>query len=145
MENNHEMLVNLEKNTRQQLLFTKILCGLCVLLVVCMLVLTVAITGVANEVLALSAPLQELSAQIQTVAKQAETVMTDLGAVAQALAAADLGGMVEQVDILATDSQTAVTEAMAKLDTIDIATLNKAIKDLAAVVEPLAKVSKIWG
>lgn len=145
MENNHEMLANLEKNTRQQLLFTKILCGLCVLLVVCMLVLTVAITGVANEVLALSAPLQELSAQIQTVAKQAETVMTDLGAVAQALAAADLGGMVEQVDILATDSQTAVTEAMAKLDTIDIATLNKAIKDLAAVVEPLAKVSKIWG
>ena len=43
------------------------------------------------------------------------------------------------------ESQAAVADAMEKLDTIDIDTLNKAIADLAEIVEPLAKVSKIFG
>ena len=82
---------------------------------------------------------------MQELAFEAETVMEDLGVVAEALAAADLGGIVENVNILAAESQSAVADAMKKLDTIDIATLNKAIKDLADVVEPLAKVTKLWG
>jgi len=144
MDNNQEILARMERHTRQQLLFTKILCVLCALAVICMLVLTVTISNVANELLVLAAPLQELAAQIQEVAKQAETVMDDLGTAAKALAATDFGGMVAKVDALTADSQSAVAEAMEKLDTIDIATLNKAIKDLAAVVEPLAKIPGIF-
>jgi len=156
MENNQEMLANLEKNTRQQLLFTKILCVLCALMVICTLVLMFSITGAVTEMMELIEPLQELTVQVQdtvsemdtvigSLAAEAETVMEDLGVVAEALAAAELGSIVENVNSLAADSQSAVADAMKKLDTIDIETLNKAIKDLAAVVEPLAKVSKILG
>ena len=145
MENNQELLSRLEKHTRQQLLFTKILCILCALAVVCSLVLMFAVTGAAAELLELAQPLQGLTAQLQDLAQEAETVMTDLGIVAEALASADLGSIVENVNVLAAESQSAVADAMAKLDTIDIEALNKAIKDLAAVVEPLAKVSKIFG
>lgn len=145
MENNQELLSRLEKHTRQQLLFTKILCILCALAVVCSLVLMFAVTGAAAELLELAQPLQGLTAQLQDLAQEAETVMTDLGIVAEALASADLGSIVENVNMLAAESQSAVADAMAKLDTIDIEALNKAIKDLAAVVEPLAKVSKIFG
>ena len=145
MENNQELLSRLEKHTRQQLMFTKILCILCALAVVCSLVLMFAVTGAAAELLELAQPLQSLTVQLQDLAQEAETVMTDLGIVAEALASADLGSIVENVNVLAAESQSAVADAMAKLDTIDIEALNKAIKDLAAVVEPLAKVSKIFG
>ena len=76
---------------------------------------------------------------------QAETIMDNMETVTQALADADLGTMVENVNTLAAESQTVVNDAMEKLDTIDIDTLNKAIQDLSDVVEPLAKVSKIFG
>ena len=76
---------------------------------------------------------------------QAETIMDNMETVTQALADADLGSMVENVNALAADSQSVVSEAMEKLDTIDIDTLNKAITDLADVVEPLAKVAHIFG
>ena len=156
MDNNQEILANLEKHTRQQLLFTKILCGLCALVVICTLVLTFSITGAVSELMELSVPLEELTVQVQdlvveadtvigNLAVEAETVMEDLGVVAETLAAADLGSIVENVNTLAADSQSAVADAMKKLDTIDIETLNKAIQDLAAVVEPLAKVSRILG
>lgn len=148
MENNQQMqniLSSLEKHTRRQLLFTKILCALCAAVVIISLVLMLAVTGAVSQITQLTEPLQEVSAQVQDMAVQAETVMDNLGTVTQALADADLGSMVENVNILTADSQTAVTEAMEKLDTIDINTLNKAIQDLADVVEPLAKFSNIFG
>ena len=48
-------------------------------------------------------------------------------------------------DALVSDSQTGLTEAMNKLNAIDIDTLNKAIESLADVIEPLAKLSNIFG
>ena len=133
-----QIMEKLEKQSRQQLLFTKILCGLCALLLVCTLVLTIAITGAVKEIAVVAAPLQE-------IAQQAGTVMTNLETVTQDLASADLSSMVEGVNTLAVNSQSAIAEAMKKLDLIDIDTLNKAIEDLADVVEPLAKVSKFFG
>lgn len=141
MENKQEMqnmLKKLEKSSRQQALFTKILCVLCAAVLVCTLVLTASVAGAANQLLAMAKPLQEM-------AGQAETVMDNLDDVAQALADADLGSMVESVNTLAADSQTVVSEAMEKLEAIDIDTLNKAIQDLADIVGPLAKVSKFFG
>ena len=133
-----QVLAKIEKQNRRQLLFTKILCMLCVLMLICTLVLTLSITGAVQEILTITQPLQQM-------ADQAGTVMANLDTVAQDLADADLGSMVENVNTLAADSQTVITEAMKKLDTIDIDTLNQAIADLADVVEPLAKVSKFFG
>ena len=132
-----EYLKKIEKQNRRQLLFTKILCVLCAAVLVCSLVLVVSIGGAVTELMALAEPLQEL-------ALQAGTVMDNLDSVAQALAAADLGSMVENMNTLTADSQAVVSEAMEKLDTINIDTLNKAISDLAEVVEPLAKLSRLW-
>ena len=132
-----EYLKKIEKQNRRQLLFTKILCVLCAAVLVCSLVLVVSIGGAVTELMTLAEPLQEL-------ALQAGTVMDNLDSVAQALAAADLGSMVENMNTLTADSQAVVSEAMEKLDTINIDTLNKAISDLAEVVEPLAKLSRLW-
>ena len=133
-----QVLEKIEKQSRRQLLFTKILCMLCALMLICTLVLTLSITGAVQEILTIAQPLQQM-------ADRAGTVMANLDTVAQDLADANLGSMVENVNTLAADSQTVITEAMKKLDTIDIDTLNQAIADLADVVEPLAKVSKFFG
>lgn len=148
MEDTQQMqaiLAKMEQNNRQQLLFTKILCGLCAAAVICTLVLMIVVSGAAKELVALAEPLQALTAQVQGLAAQAQNVMTDLGMAAEELSKADFSGMVNQVDTLVKNSQSAVTEAVKKMDTIDIDALNKAIKDLAAIVEPLAKVSKFFG
>lgn len=152
MEFNEQILAKLEKSSRQQALFTKILCVLCAALLVCSLVMTAAVAGTAKQMMAVVTPMQEVASQVQDVASQvhdmagqAETIMDNMEAVTQELADADLGTMVENVNVLTQESQSVVSDAMEKLDAIDIDTLNKAITDLADVVEPLAKVSKLFG
>lgn len=148
MENNQDtkaLLMRLEKHSRQQALFTKVLCILCAAVLVCALVLTVAIAGVTMELKQTIQPLQQVAGQVEDMAGQAQTVMENLNTVTQALADADLSSIVDNMSTLTVESQAAVADAMEKLDTIDIDTLNKAIADLAEIVEPLAKVSKIFG
>lgn len=152
MEMNEERLLKLEKSSRQQVLLGKILCVLCAAILICSLVMTVAVTGAASQLIAVVTPLQNVAGQIEDVAGQvqamtgqAETIMDNMESVTQTLADADLGTMVENVNVLAAESQTVVSDAMVKLSTIDIDTLNKAIQDLSDVVEPLAKVSKLFG
>ena len=152
MEMNEERLLKLEKSSRQQVLLGKILCVLCAAVLICSLVMTVAVTGAASQLIAVVTPLQNVAGQIEDVAGQvqamtgqAETIMDNMESVTQTLADADLGTMVENVNVLAAESQTVVSDAMVKLSTIDIDTLNKAIQDLSDVVEPLAKVSKLFG
>ena len=43
------------------------------------------------------------------------------------------------------DNEEAVGEAMAKFNSVDFEALNRAINDLATVVEPLARVSNLFG
>lgn len=148
MENNQDtkaLLMRLEKHSRQQALFTKVLCILCAAVLVCALVLTVAIAGVTMELKQTIQPLQQVAGQVEDMAGQAQTVMENLNTVTQALADADLSSIVDNMSTLTVESQAAVADAMEKLDTIDIDTLNKAIADLSEIVEPLAKVSKIFG
>lgn len=75
---------------------------------------------------------------------QMETVLSNLEAVTDELAAADLDTMVENVDQLVTTSQDGVESAMDKLNAIDLVTLNRAIENLADVVEPLAKFFNVF-
>ncbi len=83
--------------------------------------------------------------QLQEAAVQAETVLSNLESVTTELAQADLRGMVENVDVLVTNvdglvgtSQTAVEQTMTKINSVDFEALNDAIKDLSAVIEPIA-------
>ena len=131
MENNQVALEKLEKNSRQQLLFLKILCGLCAGILICVLVLTLSIAGVAG--------------QVTELADQAKFVMDNLDTVTWELANADIGSMVENMGTLAADSQAIVESAMNKLDAINLEALNHAIEDLADIVEPLANLSNFFG
>ena len=137
MDNNQEVLQKLERISSQQLLFTKFLCVLCALVLICSLVMMFSVTGAVKELMTLAQPLQEL-------AGEADTIMADLGVVAASLADADLGSIVENVNALASESQNAVAGAMKKLDAIDIDTLNQAIRDLADIVGPLANFGRLW-
>ena len=79
-------------------------------------------------------------------AQQAETVLRNLESVTTQLAQADLADMVEDVDALVANvdglvatSQEGVEQTIGKLNAIDFDALNKAIKDLSDVIEPIAK------
>ena len=86
----------------------------------------------------------EIVLQATGVMEQMETVLTNLEVVTDQLAGMDLGSMVENVDALVTTSQAGVEQAMKQSQEIDFNTLNKAIKDLADVVEPLAKFFNVF-
>lgn len=131
MEMNEELLARLEKSSRQQALFTKILCILCAVLLICSLVTTAAVAGAAG--------------QITKLAEDAKFVLDNLDTVTWELANADIGSMVENMGALAADSQAIVEDAMKKLDAINLEALNQAIEDLADIVEPLAKISNFFG
>lgn len=82
--------------------------------------------------------------QVRAVAGQLEIVLTDLDTVTQELARADLEGMVADVDAFVTTGQSAVEQAAEKLNIIDFDTMNRAIQDLADVVEPLARFFNVF-
>ncbi len=82
--------------------------------------------------------------QIERLSGQMEAVLTNLEIVSGQLAQADLAGMVQDVDKLAETSQQGVEQAMEKLNKLDLDTLNKAIADLADVVEPLARFFNVF-
>lgn len=114
-------------------------CCLGVFILICTLMPRVY--GLAGQVETVLTDLETVTGQLEG---QMDGILTNLDDVTKELAQADLAGMVDNVDSLATTSQSAVEHATEKLDTIDLDTLNKAIKDLADVVEPLAKFFNVF-
>lgn len=70
---------------------------------------------------------------------QAEEVLGNLASVTAELEEADLPGLISNLDGLITESGDGIREAMESLNEVDIDTLNEAIGDLQAIVEPLAR------
>lgn len=126
-----ELLEKIEKTNRRQLLFTQIFCGF-------------ALVAVLFCILAL-VKVHQLLPQVQGITAQMQGLLGNMEQAASQLAALDLQGIAENVealvgnvDMLAINAQDSLKQTMTKLDTIDFETLNKAIQDLAAVVQPLA-------
>ena len=145
MENNEKLLALMEKmeeNSRKQLLFTKVLSGLTALVLVFALVLVGYLCSAAGYVQELAGQLTGIVNQVTGIADQAVIVLDHLETVTNELAQVDLNSMIADVDELVGSSQSAVEDALGKINTIDIDTLNQAIKDLAAVVEPLARLTR---
>lgn len=82
--------------------------------------------------------------QVETVLTQVQPVLRNLEQTSQQLAALDLEGMVSNVDALVVTGQQTLQQSMEKLDTVDFEALNQAIRDLSAVIEPLAKWGKMF-
>lgn len=141
MEMNPEMqtiLEKLEKSNRQQVRSARLQCFFSFLAAVCCLLLLLTVAKIVPDI-------KELSGEISGIAIQAESVLTNLETVTEELAAADLEGLVTDVNGLVSTSQTGVEQALEKLNGVDMDTLNKAIEDLAKVVEPLASIAGMFG
>ncbi len=128
MDHNQEMLEllrKIEKSNRQKNVTNVIMC--------------VFMLAAAASCVFIGLMVFRLMPQVNGLLVQLETVLTDLEQTTGQLAALDLESMVTNMDSLAVYAQESLQQTMEKLNTIDFETLNKAIEDLAKVIEPLAK------
>ncbi len=125
-----ELLTKIEKTNRRQLLFTQILCGAALAAAVFCIVTLVRLGA--------------LLPQLEITVSQMQGVLQSLDSVAAELAELDMKSIVDNVNALAISAQDSLRQTMTKLDTINFETLNQAIEDLAAVVEPLAKFFNVF-
>ena len=127
MEQNQEILEllrKIERSNRQKNVPNMLLCAF---------MLTAAVSCVVICVMVC-----RLMPQVNGLIGQMEAVLSDLEQTAQALAALDLETMADNINSLAVYGQETLQQTMEKLNAIDFETLNKAIGDLAKVIEPLA-------
>ena len=133
-----ELLRKIERNSRIQTYSGYARTALMLVCAVCMAVLVVA-------VLKLMPQIHEILGQAKLAMGQIQTVLSNLEQTTDQLAQVDYAGMVSNVDTLVTTGQQSLEASMEKLNGVDFEALNKAIKALAAVIEPLAKMTKVFG
>ena len=127
MDQNQEMLEllrRIEKSNRQKVI-TNVL--------VCLFMLAAAASCIAICVI-----LGQLIPQVNQTIGQMQTALNSLEETSNHLRGLNLDTMVSNVNSLSVYAQPSLQQTMDKLNTIDFETLNKAISDLAQVIEPLA-------
>lgn len=127
MENQTQIqnvLHKIEENSRKQLFYTRIQFGCTLILTVCCAILLFRIGQFLPE--------------LELLANQAEQVLANLETITGELQKLDMAGMVENINSLVTTSQAGVEEAMDAIKEIKFDTLNQAIEDLSAVIQPMA-------
>ena len=133
-----ELLQKIEKTSRQQVKLTRLVCIFALIAAVFCGCTFALVYNVLPEITG-------ILPQISTVAAQMQTVLSDLEQATRQLAVVDFTGMVEDVETLVTTAQDSLEQTMGKLNAIDFGTLNRAIEDLAKVVEPLSKLMNVFG
>ena len=133
-----ELLRKIERSSRIQIYSGYVRTGLMLVCAVCMAVLVVMVFRLMPQI-------NEILAQAQHAFNQVGTVLDYLEQTSYQLSQVDLQGMVSNVDGLVTTGQQSLEASMEKLNGVDFEALNKAIKDLTAVIEPLAKMTKVFG
>ena len=125
-----DLLERLDESNRQQAKYAKWQCVFSVIAALCCVGLFCLVCT--------------LMPQVREMTTQMETVLANLEIVTDQLADMDLGSMVQNVDALVKTSQAGVEQAIDKINAIDFVTLNRAIEDLADVVEPLARFFNVF-
>ena len=141
MEEKNEMLElmrKMEESSRKQLLYTRIQCVAAVIAVACFAGIFFLIRDLLPQVSAIMADIPGLVSQLESVLGNLEVVTSDLATV-------DFETMVTGINSLVSAGQVSLEETVAKLNAIDFESLNKAIGNLSAVVEPMAKFFKVFG
>ena len=133
-----ELLRKIERSSRIQIYSGYVRTGLMLVCAVCMAALVVMVFRLMPQI-------NEILAQAQHAFNQVGTVLDYLEQTSYQLSQVDLQGMVSNVDGLVTTGQQSLEASMEKLNGVDFEALNKAIKDVAAVIEPLAKMTKVFG
>ena len=133
-----ELLRKIEKNSRMQTYSGYARTALVLVCAVCMVVLTCAVMKLMPQI-------NEILGQAKGAVAQVGTVLNYLEQTSSQLAQVDYAGMVSGVEGLVTTGQQSLEATMDKLNSIDFEALNKAIKDLSAVTQSLANVTRIFG
>ena len=133
-----ELLQRIEESNRKQLMYTRIQCIAAVVAVVCFAGIFFLIRDLLPQVSAIMADIPGLVTQLESVLGNLEVVTSDLATV-------DFETMVTGINSLVSAGQVSLEETVAKLNAIDFESLNKAIGNLSAVVEPMAKFFKVFG
>ena len=124
----YEVLEQLEKNSRKQLLAARVQCVFSIVCALCFGILLVSML--------------RFIPQIEALISHAEAVLTNLEAVTKELSTLNLAPMIENINALVETSQTGVEEALGKINDINFDALNQAVKDLSDIVKPLADLIK---
>ncbi len=103
------------------------------------IIIALGVAFIVPRVMMLANQADAILRQTDALMMQAETVMDNMEQVTTELATADITGMLKDMDTLVTTSEEGMGEALKKVTDIDIDSLNEAIKDLGAIVAPLAK------
>lgn len=113
--------------------------------------ITAWLTGAIFVVLCIAAIL--LVPRAMHILARAEDALNQIGTLSDTLestmktadsALASASSAAETANRIAADNADAVAEALEKFNSVNFNTLNKAITDLAAIVEPLAKMSNFF-
>ena len=132
-----ELLQKIEKANRQQVRLTRIVC-------IFALVAALCCAGTIGLVCSVLPQVTAILPQINTVANQMQVVLGNLEEATAQLSLLDVTGMVLNVEELVTTAQAGLEQTMNNVNSIDFATLNKAIEDLSKVVEPLSRLTSIF-
>lgn len=132
-----ELLKQIEKTNRQQARMTKIVCLIALIGALCFGATLVLVWSLLPQI-------EAILPQVDGVITQMQTVLGNLEQTTQQLASVDFGSMVSNVDALVSTGQESLQQTMEKLNSIDFDALNKAVEDLAAVVEPLSKFANMF-
>ncbi|NCC75336.1 MAG: hypothetical protein EOM08_02760 [Clostridia bacterium] len=87
----------------------------------------------------LAIALMVLAVALGSTFKKVNCTIEHIETVTADLAKADWTGMVENINTLVESSQESLGQATAKIDSIDIDTLNQSIQDLSTVIGPIAR------
>ena len=140
-----ELLKRIEKTNRRQLLFTQIFCGIALVAAVFCIITLVQVNQLLPQLSAIVTQMQGVLGNMEQVA--GELAGLDMNSIVENIGTlvGDVEGLVGNVDALAISAQDSLKQTMTKLDTINFEALNKAIEDLAAVIEPLANFVSLFG
>ena len=140
-----ELLERIEKTNRHQLLFTQIFCGIALVAALFCIITLVQVNQLLPQLGAIVSQMQSVLGNMEQVA--GELAGLDMDSIVENISTlvGDVEGLVGNVDTLAISAQESLKQTMTKLDTINFQALNKAIEDLAAVIEPLANFVNLFG
>ena len=148
MEQNAQILAlleRIEKTNRRQLRFTQIFCGIALVAAVFCIITLVQVNQLLPQLGAIVSQMQSVLGNMEQVA--GELAGLDMNSIVENISTlvGDVEGLVGNVDTLAISAQESLKQTMTKLDAINFQALNKAIEDLAAVIEPLANFVNLFG
>ena len=142
MENNQELekrLTAMEACSRQQLKYTRLQCLFSLISLVCCVIVVILVFTALPMVEAMVGQAELILGNLETATRElANMDVTSLVQQMQSLLT-NVDSLVSNVDTLVSTNQDGLVETLEKINAIDFDALNKAIKDLSSVIEPLAK------